>query len=176
MANIAKRSDGRWRARYRDDAGRQHARHFGRKVDAQRWLDEVTASVVTGQYVDPKAGRITFREYAESWRESQVHRVTSAVHVEGLLRRHAYPTFGNRQISTILPSEVQGWVRLLGNSDKRVGRKALAPATIAVVHSLVSAVMRAAVRDRKIMANPVRGHAAADQGAQARRSADHRSG
>ena len=69
MASIAKRSDGKWRARYRDDAGRQHAQHFGRKVDAQRWLDEVTAAVVTGQYVDPKAGRVTFRDYAESWRE-----------------------------------------------------------------------------------------------------------
>jgi hypothetical protein len=96
-------------------------------------------------------------EYAESWRESQVHRVTSAAHVEGMLRRHAYPTFGSRQISTILPSDVQAWVKVLGTSDRRVGRKALAPATVAVVHSLVSAVMRAAARDRKIMANPCEG-------------------
>ena len=27
------------------------------RLDAQRWLDEVTAAVVTGQYVDPKAGQ-----------------------------------------------------------------------------------------------------------------------
>src|SRR5262245_5077978 len=63
MANIAKRPDGRWRARYRDAAGKEHARHFPRKADAQRWLDEVTASVVTGAYVDPKAGRVTFAAY-----------------------------------------------------------------------------------------------------------------
>ncbi len=67
MANLQKRPDGKWRARYRDDGGRQHSRHFARKVDAQRWLDEVTASVVTGQYVDPKAGRIAFKAYAEQW-------------------------------------------------------------------------------------------------------------
>ena len=115
MTSIAKRSDGKWRARYRDDVGKQHARHFNRKVDAQRWLDEVTAAVVTGQYVDPKAGRITFREYAEQWRQAQVHRPSSEAHIEGMLRRHAYPTFGDRQISTILPSEVQAWVRLLGH-------------------------------------------------------------
>ena len=36
-----------WRARYRDDAGKEHARHFDRKVAAQHWLDEVTASIVT---------------------------------------------------------------------------------------------------------------------------------
>ena len=74
-----------------------------------------------------------------------------------MLRRHAYPTFGDRQISAILPSEVQVWVRLLGTSDRRVDRKALAPSTIAVAHSLVSSVMRAAVRDRRIMANPCEG-------------------
>ena len=29
----------RWRARYVDDRGREHAKHFDRKTDAQRWLD-----------------------------------------------------------------------------------------------------------------------------------------
>jgi len=73
MASITKRPDGRWRARYRDEAGKEHAKHFDRKVDGQRWLDEVTAAVVTGQYVDPKAGRRTFRAYAEAWAASQPH-------------------------------------------------------------------------------------------------------
>ena len=36
MASIKKREDGQWRARYRDDAGKEHAKHFGRRVDAQR--------------------------------------------------------------------------------------------------------------------------------------------
>jgi hypothetical protein len=35
MSNIEKRSNGVWRARYYDDAGKQHARHFPRKVDAK---------------------------------------------------------------------------------------------------------------------------------------------
>ena len=157
MASIKKRSDGRWRARYRDETDREHARHFARKVDAQRWLDEVTASIVTGQYVDPKAGRITFQEYAEQWRAAQVHRPTSAAHVEGMLRRHAYPVFGSRQLATILPSEIQAWVKLLGTGDKPSKRKPLAPSTIAVVHAVVSGIFRSAIRDRKIVANPCEG-------------------
>ena len=56
MASIKKRPDGKYRARYRDDADREHARHFDRKFDAQQWLDEQTASVVTGQMRRP-AGR-----------------------------------------------------------------------------------------------------------------------
>jgi hypothetical protein len=61
MASLARRPDGRWRARYRDAAGKEHARHFDRKIDGQQWLDQVTASVVTNTYVDPAAGRVTSR-------------------------------------------------------------------------------------------------------------------
>jgi integrase len=155
MASIKKREDGKWRARYRDAGGREHAKHFARRVDAQRWLDEVTASVVTGQYVDPKAGRISFKTYAEQWREAQVHRQSSADHVETMLRRHAYPTLGDRPLSSVLPSEVQAWVKRLsaGSTD----RKPLAPSTVGVVHGIVSSVFKAAVRDRRVMANPCEG-------------------
>jgi len=99
MSSVGKRPTGQWRARYRDDAGHEHARHFARKVDAQRWLDETTASVVTGTYVDPKAGSVTFRDYAEQWRAVQVHRPSSQAHVETMLRRHVYPTLGDRKLS-----------------------------------------------------------------------------
>jgi len=72
MAILAKRPDGRWRARYRDAADKEHSRYFARKLDAQRWLDEVTTSVVTGQYVDPKAGRVTFETFYAEWAVRQV--------------------------------------------------------------------------------------------------------
>ena len=48
MASIRQRPDGVWRARYRDEAGKEHARHFTTKREGQRWLDEVTASLVSG--------------------------------------------------------------------------------------------------------------------------------
>jgi integrase len=137
----------RWRARYVDDQGREHSKGFGRKVDAQRWLDEFTAAVVTGQYVDPKAGQITFRDYAERWRAMQVQRPSSQAHVETMLRRHAYPALGDRYLSAIMPSDIQAWVKGLQ----------LAPATVGVVHGIVSTVMKAAIRDRRIVANPCDG-------------------
>ena len=47
---------------------RQGARPaFKRKTDAQRWLDEVTATLVTGMYVDPKAGRVTLSAFYAAW-------------------------------------------------------------------------------------------------------------
>ena len=67
MANIARRPDGRWRARYRDAAGREHSRHFARKVDAQNWLNSVTTAVTTGTYVDPRLSKITVDTWAQRW-------------------------------------------------------------------------------------------------------------
>ena len=72
MASIKRRPNGKWRARYRDEAGREHARHFERRVDAQRWLDEVTASVITGVYVDPGAGKVSLGNFYADWADRQV--------------------------------------------------------------------------------------------------------
>src|SRR4051794_33254115 len=102
MASIARRPDGSYRPRLPDSTGKEHARHFKRKVDAQRWLDEMTAAMVTGQYVDPAAGRVTVRQYAEQWRARQVHRPTTAAHVETMLRRHVYPALGQKRLSSVL--------------------------------------------------------------------------
>jgi hypothetical protein len=131
-------------ARWRDPAGRQRKRSFGRKVDADRFLITVEHGMLTGSYGDPAAGRVTFREYAEQWRAAQVHRPTTVAHVETMLRRHAYPVLGDRPMSSIRPSEVQAWVKRLSTGEDR---PALAPATVGVVHGLVAAVFTSAVRD-----------------------------
>jgi integrase len=149
MASLAKRSDGRWRARYRDAANREHARHFARKIDAQRWLNEVTASVVTGQYVDPASGRQTLREYAEAWRAVQVHRPTTQAHLETMLRLHVYPSLGDRPLASIRPSDIQTLVKLL--------TLRLQPSTVGVVHRYLAGIMKAAVRDRRIASSPCEG-------------------
>src|SRR6266699_1684703 len=59
----------RWVARWRDDAQppQQHKRSFDKKVDAERFLAKLTADLVTGQYVDPSAGKATLRSYAKDW-------------------------------------------------------------------------------------------------------------
>jgi integrase len=144
MASIKKRPDGQWRARYRDVAGREHAKHFGRRVDAQRWLDEVTAAVVTGQYVDPRAGRTTVREYAERWAAAQPWRTKTSTRVESALRVHIFPTFGDRALASVRPTEVQAWTK----------RLPLAPASAKAVYGVLRSLMRAAVEDRLLTSSP----------------------
>jgi integrase len=143
---------GSWQARYRDPEGKQVARQFARKIDAQRWLDEKTAAIVTSQYVAPGAGRVTVREYTDAWLASQVHRDNTAELYEGHIRRHAYPAFGDAPIDSILPSTIQGWVKSLSIDND--SRSALAPSTIEIIYGVTASVFRTAVRDRKIARTP----------------------
>jgi integrase len=155
MASIAKRPDGRWRARYRDDAGKEHARHFGRKIDAQRWLDGVTASKVTGAYVDPRAGRVTFGDYFAGWAERQVWESGT----EKAVRLAAGSvTFGSTPLGALRRSHVERWVKGMQTAPRGEGRPpGLAPGTIRTRFNNVRSVLRAAVRDRVIASDPSEG-------------------
>ena len=149
MASLARRPDGKWRARYRDDDGKEISRHFGRRVDAQRWLDEIRATQLAGTYVDPAMGRQTFQEFAETWRAAQPHRPTTRKNVAQHLNRYVYDTLGDRPLAAIRPSEVQAWATAVSSR--------LAPSTVRTVANTVKAVFAAAVRDRIIVFNPCDG-------------------
>ncbi|GAB3663535.1 site-specific integrase [Nocardioides korecus] len=149
MASIAKRPDGRWRARYRDDAGREHSRHFARKVDGQRWLDQVTAAVVRGDYVDPRAGRVTVAAYAAQWQAVQVSSEGTRRIVDNALRLHLLPALGAASIAGVRATAVQGFVRELE-------AKGLSAGSVRNIYDVTAQVFAAAVEDRVISASPCR--------------------
>lgn len=146
MASIAKRDDGMYRARYRDEAGKEHAKHFERKVDAQRWLDQVTAAVVTGQYVDPKAGRISVRDYAKGWEAAQVGGDGTTRVNDNALRVHLLPRLGDLPMRGVRRSHVQAVVKAMSETH--------AAATVQLVYGVASRMFSAAVDDRVIPASP----------------------
>lgn len=147
MASIKKRPDGVWRARYRDEAGKEHARHFKRKVDAQQWLDNVTASVVRGDYVDPNAGKVTFDAYFQQWAGRQVHAPMTEVSTD--LVRRSVP-FGTVPMAALTKTHIERWV-------KDMQAKGYAATTIATRVNTVRAVCKAAVAERIIRTDPTVG-------------------
>src|SRR5689334_22938978 len=138
MASIKQRPDGVWRARYRDAAGKEHARHFALKRDAQRWLDEVAASVVTGRYVDPKAGKTVWRDWVSKWTARQTW---VAGTVEAVQTAVASVPWVDDPIGGVKPSQVQAWVA----AEQKRG---LAPSTIKTRLNYVQMAFRAAVADK----------------------------
>lgn len=127
-----------WRARYRDEAGKEYARHFERRVDAQRWLDEVTTTMVTGIYVDPNAGRMTFDTWFKKWSDLQVWTPGT---VEAAERAATDLPFGATPINKITRTHVQAWV-------KDMEKRGLAASTIRTRYNYVHMAFRAAVGER----------------------------
>ena len=148
MASISRMASGKWRARYRPiPTANQKSRIFDTRRDAQRWLDEVTASMVTGQYVDPLAGKITFAAFYEQWsaRKTWAPGTTLAMNLAA-----ESVTFGRVRMSSLRASHVESWVKSMID-------RGLAPGTIKTRFNNVRAVLRAAVRDRMIPSDPAIG-------------------
>lgn len=73
FGNVRKLPSGRYQARYLDPSGHRHRapRTFATLGDANRWLSATEAAIARGAWIDPRAGTITFREYADGWLESR---------------------------------------------------------------------------------------------------------
>ncbi|MFI1951987.1 tyrosine-type recombinase/integrase [Streptomyces xinghaiensis] len=139
----------RWQVRWRGVDGQQRKENFDKRAQADTRAATVEADLARGLYVDPAAGRESFRAVGERWRTSAVHRPATAERVERALRNHVYPAFGDRPIASVRPSEVQTWIK---------GRaQVLAPSTLKVVYAYLVTIFRTAVRDRIIAANPCDG-------------------
>lgn len=147
MASIAKRPDGRWRARYRDAAGKEHARHFPRKVDAQRWLDVVTASVVAGTYTDPKTARTTVADWCSTWLDGYATRRPSSVRQADVHLRQIVAAFGSMQLQAVRPSHVRSWTA-------RLRSEGLTDSYVYALHARLSQVLGDAVHDGILARNP----------------------
>ena len=148
MGSVSRLKSGKYRARYRDPEGDQHARHFAKRADAENWLTMVEASKLDGSYVDPMAGKQTFGTLAEEWQARQVHRPSTRAQVASHMRNHILPAFGNRRVASIKPSDVQAFVKELSVK--------LAPSTVEVIYTHTASVFLAAVQDRVLAQTPCR--------------------
>lgn len=147
MASVEKRvRDGRtsYLVRWRDEEGKQRKKSFVRMVDANRFKAEVAHSLNTGAYIDPGAGKRTFRDFAEAWRKGQPHRRNTELAKISQLTKHIYPAIGDRSIASIRPSELQAFVTSLD----------LAPSSVRTLFATVRSVFLSALADRAIGIDP----------------------
>lgn len=93
--------------------------------------------------------RPTVGEVAVEWRRRQMHRPTTVDLADTLLRNHVLPVFGDRPIDTIVPGEVQAWVR--GRCD------VLAASTVEVAYRFLSSICAMAVVDGHLDQSPCTG-------------------
>lgn len=148
--SIDRKPNGKWYARWRDPAGRQRAKTFDRKLDAERWLASVTVDTLAGRYVDPSAGRETVEAYGRRWAEGQPWRPQTRDRMMHVLESQIFKRWGSAQLRSLRPSDVQAWVGQMTAAG-------LAPSTVESYYRVLVAVMRAAHRDRLIVESPTDG-------------------
>jgi hypothetical protein len=73
MAHISRRQrNGRvtYLARYIDPSGRQRAKSFTRKKDAERFLTGIENDKLRGTWTDPTLGRVQLADWYALWRQA----------------------------------------------------------------------------------------------------------
>jgi integrase len=161
MSSIRKLEDGRWQAQIRPiPGGRQVTRTTRRRTDAQAWLDQQTAGLVTGNYADPRAGRITFAAFFAEWAPRQVWASGTVRAMD--LAAGSVP-FGHLAMRSIRRSHVETWIKAMQTTDRGKSKDGkprplgLAPGTINTRLNNVRGVFRAAVADKVIATDPCDG-------------------
>src|SRR5665647_3016006 len=102
----------RYQGRYRDASGaKRTVGTFGTDKAAMQAAVRAEIALAEGTWIDPRAGRITFREYAEKvWLPSRHLEVTTYAAYASNLRIHFIPFFRDYPLARIMPSTVQEWV------------------------------------------------------------------
>ena len=143
----------RYKVRYLDPDGNEKSRMYPDKLKRQAddFLLEVESNKREGKYVDPRAGRIKFRQQAENWIKGQSADAATREASTSRLKSQIYPYFGELPINAVKPATVRDW---LGTLDE----KKLSQNYKTVLFTALSSIMDSAVEDKLITANPYKGN------------------
>jgi integrase len=139
----------RYKVRYLDPDGNEKSRMYPDKCkkQAEDFLLEVESSKKEGKYVDPRAGRIKFRQQAENWIKGQSPDRATRGALRSRLDSQIYPHFGDLPINSIKSATVRDWLGVLEENKLSQNYKT-------VLFTTLSSVMDSAVEDRLITINP----------------------
>lgn len=146
MASIARRPDGKWRARS-VDPGRHAACGAFRPQDRRRTV--AVGDGYPGQRRHLRPARCRCRHFARIRRAVATvhdHRPGTSALYERVLRLHVCPVLGHRALASVRHSDARAFVTGLSTS--------LAPNTARQVHAITRTIFRSTVHDRLIVATP----------------------
>jgi len=146
FGTVRKRPSGRWQAVYWHEGALHSAGTFTAKADALARLSTIEADFRRGAWIDPSAGQVTLKKYANEWitRRPDLAVRTRELY-EDLLRIHILPSLGQTTIAGLTPSKIRGWNAQLAAQH---------PSTASKAYRLLSTMMRNAVDDDLIIKSP----------------------
>jgi integrase len=104
------------------------------------------ADISRGQYIDPRAGKITIAEYSAQWQPHQLHQDSTADMVERAFRLHILPMLGHVPIADARASHIRAWVKATAEN--------LSASTVHLVYSYLKSMFAAGTVDKIIASSP----------------------
>lgn len=150
----------RYRVRYRTpDRRPTDKRGFKTKEDARNWAALNTVNMIKGDWRPASAGRTTVGEQADEWLKLKISNVapkTATAYEQAVSRIKTVGTLGATPLSNVKHSVIEKWVGDMSQHVVKGGAK-MAPKTIQNTFSVLSSIMKRAVRDNLISSNPCEG-------------------
>src|SRR5580704_5344759 len=146
FGTVRKRSSGRWQVVYRVEGRMYSAGAYTFKADALACLATIESELRRGVWIDPRAGKMTLRVYAEEWLDQRNDLAfrTKELYTY-LLESHIIPSLGNATLIGLAPSKIRSWHSNLAREH---------PSTAAKAYRLLSAILRTAVTDGFLISSP----------------------
>lgn len=145
MAHVERRGPNQWRVRWRLPNGKERSKTFTKKRDADAYAAERGSERNRGLALDPVLGRERLTTYIDRWMKGHDYPATrTRQKVEGHLRNHILPAFGDRPISSLQPADIRTWFAELD----------LAPSTANAVLGTLRQILDTAVEDDVLARNP----------------------
>lgn len=146
--SVTRTSNNRWRARVKSGRTPVASRTFDRKGDAETWVAAQKRALDLGDFVDPKAGRLTVRDVITDWMTARENSVASSTHREEGYALAALPVaFLNRPLNAVRAADLDSLYGQLLSGRAR--------STVSRLRNTLSSLFAWAVSQRMISKNPV---------------------
>jgi len=141
----------RYQVKYLQSDGRQSAKNFRSKKEAQDFEASIRSAKSKGTWVDTKAATIKFSDFVEVWKATKTNqRPRTAYRRDNILNKHLLPALGNMTLRSIHRSDIQKLVTKWTDDG-------LAPRTIKHHVRILHPIFQMAVLDDIIVKNPTIG-------------------
>jgi integrase len=158
---------GRWELHYIDPAGDEKTIVFSVKKLAETKKTEIEASLSEGSYIDPKAGKMPFRDAAKKCLDTRKGvKQSTKDRYQSSLKNYVFPRWGKVPVNAITFEDVSAWLTELHDADadqpsedlegKRPKPKPgkVGASNLRSIHSAMSVVMDWCVMAKRIRENP----------------------
>ncbi|MFG3037253.1 tyrosine-type recombinase/integrase [Streptomyces sp. NPDC048330] len=143
-----------WTVRYREPGGRtarQREKTFEKKIGpngADAFAARVESDKDEGLYIDPNAGKITVRAYAEDWLARRIIGESTYSNYKGFIENHLVPRLGRKTIAGVTKRDVEHF--------KAAIAKELAASTVYDRMKMVKHIFWSAKEERRIREDPTK--------------------